>query len=440
MKLLYTYIHNYLELIFLQQLFTMILNLIILKLLKRNPKLLLKCILASFILSVAYIYIGLAITIINWIFLIIINLKNQKKLSISLTSASLSLMIFILSDHITTIFLDPVFISNKLCFNIRLQLFIHVALSILIMFLLGITSIYFNNKILKHLRLNKYIYWVSSIISTVTFFIYYIDIFIERYIVKSRINEKTNGFFFMIYAIMATIVFIIALYTIKKDSENKYREIEFKLMEEYTIKLEENYNEMRKFKHDYQNILMSLEGYIEDKNINKLRIYFNDYIKPTSSIIAENSFKLSQLSNLKQKEFKSIIASKLIYSQEMGINTSFEALEIIDYINMNPVKLVRAIGILIDNAIEEVQKDINYGYIKVGIIDKNESILIIVSNKCIDEVPELYKIQEIGFSTKGEGRGIGLNTLKEIINSSDNVTLETCVEKDVFNQIIEIRK
>lgn len=440
MKLLYTYIQNYLELIFLQQLFTMILNLIILKLLKRNPKLLLKCILASFILSVAYIYIGLAITIINWIFLIIINLKNQKKLSISLTSASLSLMIFILSDHITTIFLDPVFISNKLCFNIRLQLFIHVALSTLIMFLLGITSIYFNNKILKHLRLNKYIYWVSSIISTVTFFIYYIDIFIERYIVKSRINEKTNGFFFMIYAIMATIVFIIALYTIKKDSENKYREIEFKLMEEYTIKLEENYNEMRKFKHDYQNILMSLEGYIEDKNINKLRIYFNDYIKPTSSIIAENSFKLSQLSNLKQKEFKSIIASKLIYSQELGINTSFEALEIIDYINMNPIKLVRAIGILIDNAIEEVQKDINYGYIKVGIIDKNESILIIISNKCIDEVPELYKIQEIGFSTKGEGRGIGLNTLKEIINSSDNVTLETCVEKDVFNQIIEIRK
>lgn len=440
MKLLYTYIQNYLELIFLQQLFTMILNLIILKLLKRNPKLLLKCILTSFILSVAYMYIGLAITIINWIFLIIINLKNQKKLSISLTSASLSLMIFILSDHITTIFLDPVFISNKLCLNTRLQLFIHVALSILIMFLLGITSIYFNNKILKHLRLNKYIYWVSSIISTVTFFIYYIDIFIERYIVKSRINEKTNGFFFMIYAIMATIVFIIALYTIKKDSENKYREIEFKLMEEYTIKLEENYSEMRKFKHDYQNILMSLEGYIEDKNINKLRIYFNDYIKPTSSIIAENSFKLSQLSNLKQKEFKSIIASKLIYSQELGINTSFEALEIIDYINMNPIKLVRAIGILIDNAIEEVQKDINYGYIKVGIIDKNESILIIVSNKCIDEVPELYKIQEIGFSTKDEGRGIGLNTLKEIINSSDNVTLETCVEKDVFNQIIEIRK
>lgn len=440
MKLLYTYIQNYLELIFLQQLFTMILNLIILKLLKRNPKLLLKCILTSFILSVAYMYIGLAITIINWIFLIIINLKNQKKLSISLTSASLSLMIFILSDHITTIFLDPVFISNKLCLNTRLQLFIHVTLSILIMFLLGITSIYFNNKILKHLRLNKYIYWVSSIISAVTFFIYYIDIFIERYIVKSRINEKTNGFFFMIYAIMATIVFIIALYTIKKDSENKYREIEFKLMEEYTIKLEENYSEMRKFKHDYQNILMSLEGYIEDKNINKLRIYFNDYIKPTSSIIAENSFKLSQLSNLKQKEFKSIIASKLIYSQELGINTSFEALEIIDYINMNPIKLVRAIGILIDNAIEEVQKDINYGYIKVGIIDKNESILIIVSNKCIDEVPELYKIQEIGFSTKGEGRGIGLNTLKEIINSSDNVTLETCVEKDVFNQIIEIRK
>ncbi|MCU9813551.1 hypothetical protein [Paraclostridium sp. AKS81] len=169
MKLLYTYIQNYLELIFLQQLFTMILNLIILKLLKRNPKLLLKCILTSFILSVAYMYIGLAITIINWIFLIIINLKNQKKLSISLTSASLSLMIFILSDHITTIFLDPVFISNKLCLNTRLQLFIHVALSILIMFLLGITSIYFNNKILKHLRLNKYIYWVSSIISAVTF-------------------------------------------------------------------------------------------------------------------------------------------------------------------------------------------------------------------------------------------------------------------------------
>ncbi|CAC6246678.1 histidine kinase-%2C DNA gyrase B-%2C and HSP90-like ATPase family protein [Staphylococcus aureus] len=42
------------------------------------------------------------------------------------------------------------------------------------------------------------------------------------------------------------------------------------------------------------------------------------------------------------------------------------------------------------------------------------------------------------FSTKGEGRGLGLSTLKEIADNADNVLLDTIIENGFFIQKVEI--
>lgn len=41
-------------------------------------------------------------------------------------------------------------------------------------------------------------------------------------------------------------------------------------------------------------------------------------------------------------------------------------------------------------------------------------------------------------STKGEGRGLGLSTLKEIADNADNVLLDTIIENGFFIQKVEI--
>ncbi len=60
-------------------------------------------------------------------------------------------------------------------------------------------------------------------------------------------------------------------------------------------------------------------------------------------------------------------------------------------------------------------------------------------NKCADDIPRIHELfQEKSFSTKGEGRGLGLSTLKEIADNADNVLLDTIIENGFFIQKVEI--
>ncbi|WP_455797754.1 GHKL domain-containing protein [Clostridium butyricum] len=56
-----------------------------------------------------------------------------------------------------------------------------------------------------------------------------------------------------------------------------------------------------------------------------------------------------------------------------------------------------------------------------------------------DKIP-IYKIYEKGFSTKGENRGLGLYSLKEITSKYNNVFLDTVLENNEFKQLLQIGK
>ena len=47
---------------------------------------------------------------------------------------------------------------------------------------------------------------------------------------------------------------------------------------------------------------------------------------------------------------------------------------------------------------------------------------------------------ELGFSTKGRNRGIGLNNVKDILDKYENIILETEMEDSKFRQIIRFKR
>lgn len=432
------YLNDNFNVSFLQYTSIIILNMLFIKSLKIKCKHVIFAIIYSVFFAILYSIFDLVITLFLWIFLILVNLKITKKINKSLISSSLSILLSILSDYITTLLFIP-FKNLAITENsTRFQLYFHVFSSFVILLTLGIIVFRSMKKIIKNKKLTDYTEFIIAVISIFTFIAYYSNIFIERHISIDKITGSINAIILIIYAIISIVLFFIILQMMQKDLESKYREKEFKHLEEYTANLEENYNEMRKFRHDYQNILISLESYIEDKNIANLEEYFHTYIKPTSNKISSNYFKLSQLSNIQVSSVKSIISSKLIYSQELGIDSSFEANELITAINLNQIKLVRSLGILLDNAIEEVKENTKHGYIRVGIINKDTTTIIIVSNSCRFKI-KLHEIQKCGFSTKGNKRGLGLSNLKDMLGPEKNVTLETKIENNEFTQIIKIK-
>ncbi len=428
---------NHLDMVCMQLLLTMCLNIFILPQRKVNSRIIVVSMLAALCTSLLYVPLGLITVLINWLFIVTLNLYITKKIDISLTVASIAVLLLILSDYITTIsfsHLKQVVLNDS---SSNMQLYIHLFASFIIAIVLGSIIVFVRDRFFEKISMNKSMRWIGTGITVFTFISYYVDIFVERFEGESNIVEETNAILFLIYALISITIYMVLIYIMQKDIENKQQKKELEYMQSYTSGLEKNYNEMRKFKHDYQNILTSLESYINDEDLPGLKAYYYQNVKPTSNIISDNTFKLSQLSNIKVREIKSIIASKLLYSQELGIDTEFEGKDIIEKINMNPIILVRSLGILLDNAIEEVQKNKD-GKVRVGIIKRESSIIIVISNSCGNDIPKLHEMQKMGFSTKDSNRGMGLSNLKDMIGPLNKVTLETIIEQNIFTQILEI--
>ena len=57
--------------------------------------------------------------------------------------------------------------------------------------------------------------------------------------------------------------------------EQEYKEKEYTQLKEYTDLLENVSTDLRKFKHDYINILLTLGGYIDEGDLNGLKEFYN---------------------------------------------------------------------------------------------------------------------------------------------------------------------
>lgn len=66
------------------------------------------------------------------------------------------------------------------------------------------------------------------------------------------------------------------------------------------------------------------------------------------------------------------------------------------------------------------------------------NVSFVIENATSEEV-NVAKAYEEGYSTKGEGRGLGLSILKRIISKYENVMLNTQAETSRFRQELIIR-
>ncbi|MCR1153368.1 GHKL domain-containing protein [Clostridium botulinum] len=218
------------------------------------------------------------------------------------------------------------------------------------------------------------------------------------------------------------------------------REIEEKNeIEEYSHIIEDMYSETRRFKHDYINMLSPLKEYINNEDIEGLsEFFYNNVIDMDKNIKWSNS-NIDKLKYIKVSGLKAILSTKLIKASSMNIDINVHIVEDIDYIHMNIMDLCRIIGILMDNAIE-ASGECEAPKICIVVANKNDYVVIALHNNFFGDKPLIHKIYKEGFSTKGRGRGLGLYTVKNIIDIKyENVFLNTSIEGNVFIQEIWIK-
>ena len=208
-------------------------------------------------------------------------------------------------------------------------------------------------------------------------------------------------------------------------------------LQDYTRNLEAMYNSLRSFKHDYVNILLSLSGYIEDGDMDRLKDFFESKIFPTKNLITGGDYKLNQLSNIGVLEIKSLLSAKMIYAHESGIDITIDIPDKVESFLIDTVDLARILGIFLDNAVEATLET-EQPQIGLNIIQNKTGVSIIISNRFLDNGVMLHKLKQKDFSTKIGHQGIGLWNAQKIISSYDNVLLETTMKCDYFTQHIEL--
>lgn len=267
----------------------------------------------------------------------------------------------------------------------------------------------------------------------------YVFAMLNKFENHSTLIVALNVILFIIYFLSTITITLFYGNYVKREISYQHKLQEFSQLQEYTSMLEYTHNEMRKFKHDYINIISTINGYIEERDLEILEQYFNDKILPLNETIANKNTKLGLLQHIKIVGLKGLLSSKILEAQNKNIDVIIDIIEDIKKVDIDIIDLCRAVGILLDNA-KEAAELCKVPTIKFGIITRKNSIIFVIINSCPEDVPPIFKIFQKGFSTKGKNRGLGLHTLKEMVDKKyNNITLNTSLEHQQFKQELIIR-
>ena len=254
-----------------------------------------------------------------------------------------------------------------------------------------------------------------------------------------------NSFSSMI-ATIGFIMFLSTLFYLKstREQHEKAKEIQQKKEEQrqlqlYTNEIVELYNQIRGFRHDYAGMLTSLQIGINSGNIQEVERIFHDVLCQANISLRSDDYTFFELNNVQDTALRSVLIQTIFKARECGIEIVFEMKDVIEKLPMKLLDLVRVASVLLNNAIEGASESLSKT-MNVSLVKLDKEIVFVVQNSRQSRYVNLEEIYEVGFSTKGENRGLGLSNVKEIIDKYDDITLETDIETNYFIQVVRFRR
>lgn len=245
-----------------------------------------------------------------------------------------------------------------------------------------------------------------------------------------------NALLFICSFIVTIVILCFLFLTLKKDAELTAKLQVFEVLQDYTAKVESLYLEIRTFKHDYLNILSTMELYMKEKRYTDLQHYFESKILPQGRSLVSNDAVLGKLTKLKIPELKSLLYPKLLVALNHHLDAVVDIKNDTTSIPVDYLDLTRILGIFMDNAIEaavETQEKTLY----IGFHTYDNTTIIRIRNSC-NPVEHIDHIFDLDYSTKPGSRGIGLYNANLLIHKHPNIILKTTCGDNMFTQELKI--
>lgn len=250
-------------------------------------------------------------------------------------------------------------------------------------------------------------------------------------------------------SILASIVFICLLLTffamnakkvqVEREIALKQKKFEQEHLQTYTDEIVGLYNEIRGFRHDYAGMLVSMQMAIDSGNLQEIDRVYNEVLVEVNQKLRSEKYTYFDLNNIEDSALRSLIAQSIVYARNNDVEFTLEVKDTITRLSIDLLDLVRIMSVLLNNAVEGAAES----YLKqmeVAVIRMDLETVIVIQNSCKITMSPSEDLFELGFSTKGRNRGIGLNNVKEILDKYENIILETEIEESTFRQIIRFKR
>lgn len=339
---------------------------------------------------------------------------------------SIVLLGIIINSSLLIVGINTLTISTIPLFKIISSLFIYLILFVLYM-------------VIKHIKFNISL---NNITSRKSNFILYsnliigiIAIAIQSYL--ATLYNKDIPVFISIFSIFIVFIyFCISIYSLSRTTklEETSRDLEGeKLVNKSLTILHDN---IRAFKHDFNNIVQAIGGYITTNDMPGLKNYYSQLLDDCQRV---NNLTTLSPEVINNPAIYSLLASKYHKADELGIKINLEIFLDLNTLNIKIYELTRIMGILLDNAIEAtLECDEKVIHVIMRKDTAHHRQLLIIENTYLNKDINLDKIFEKSYSTKPNNTGLGLWEVRQILKKNTNLNLFTTKDDKFFRQQLEI--
>ena len=200
------------------------------------------------------------------------------------------------------------------------------------------------------------------------------------------------------------------------------------------------HDSMRGFKHDFNNIVQGIGGYINTNDMEGLKKYYTQLLKDCNRV---NNLTALNPNVVNNPVIYNIMAAKYHKADEIGVQINLGV-----FIDLNEIEkymkiyeFTRIFGILMDNAIEAAEEcEEKIVHVSFRKEEKRKRIVMVIENTYKIKDINLDHIFEKDFSTKSKktNSGLGLWEVRQILKKNNNLNLYTTKNDEFFVQQFEI--
>lgn len=234
----------------------------------------------------------------------------------------------------------------------------------------------------------------------------------------------------MVLLISASLFGFLQSFFSRQRMRAKYQET--LLRTRYDRRISDQVQAIRQFKQTYQKQMLQLGDYLDANDYEGLATYYETLNQRWQATSHLAGLEADGLQRLGDPALKSLLFQKILAAQNRGRNLHLEIPEAIVSLPMASMDLLRTVGILLDNAIEAPAVG-DRSEIHCAILAYPDAYEIAVANPVSTLTPpKINRFMGAGYTTKGNGHGQGLSTVKELIDRTANAALQVAIKRGML--------